>query len=312
VLFVDFPDAVAARTPQSAFALISPAAETYYKTVSYGRMNLILDPSFKWLRMSKPSSAYGWDTLTFAAHKVYIQEALTLAGAGVDFSTSDGLAIISNPDAGALTNGPTFVAPVGGGVTAGGKTFENAVTSGRDLLFWGAYWLNHEGGHSMGLVDLYAFTGATHRFVGGFSLMGLISGPAREYLGWERWLLGWVTDDQVACAQPGTTTATLTPVERVGGTKIVVVPTGPTSAVVVESRRIEGYDASGFTPGVLVYFIDTSINSGTGVVRVLPINDADVSKATAPLAVGATLTYGTVTVKFVSQDGAGDHVEVRR
>jgi M6 family metalloprotease-like protein len=275
-------------------------------------MNLILDPSFKWLRMSKPSSAYGWDTLTFAAHKAYIQEALALAGTGVDFSTSDGLAIISNPDAGALTNGPTFVAPLGGGVTAGGKTFENAVTSGRDLLFWGSYWLNHEMGHSMGLVDLYAFTGATHRFVGDFSLMGLISGPAREYFGWERWLLGWVTDDEVVCAQPGTTTATLTPVERVGGTKMVVVPTGPTSAVVVESRRIEGYDASGFSPGVLAYFIDTSISSGTGVVHVLPINDADVSKATAPLAVGATLTHGTITVKYVAQDGAGDHVEVRR
>jgi hypothetical protein len=32
----------------------------------------------------------------------------------------------------------------------------------------------------MGLPDLYAFSGSTHRFVGIFSLMGLIAGPARE------------------------------------------------------------------------------------------------------------------------------------
>jgi hypothetical protein len=41
VLFTDFSDAVATRTPQSAFGLISPAAENYYKAVSYGKMNLI-------------------------------------------------------------------------------------------------------------------------------------------------------------------------------------------------------------------------------------------------------------------------------
>ena len=130
--------------------------------------------------MSKPTTAYGWNALSFNLHHAYIQEALNLA-TSVDFSQNDAFVIVSNPDAGALSNGPAFVASPGFGVTAGAKTFLNGSTSGRDLLVWGAYWLNHEMGHTMGLPDLYAFSGSAHRFVGGFSLMGLISGHSREF-----------------------------------------------------------------------------------------------------------------------------------
>jgi M6 family metalloprotease-like protein len=312
MVFVDFSDAIATRTPQNVFAIISPIAENYFRAVSYGRMNLILEPTFVWRRMSKPTTAYGWNALTFDLHRAYIQEALNLASS-VDFSQSDAFLIVSNPDAGALNNGPTFIGAPGFGVTAGGKTLLNGSTSGRDLIGWGAYWLNHEMGHSMGLVDLYAYTGAAHRFVGGFSIMGLISGHAREYFGWERWLLGWVDDNQVSCAPAGTSEVVLAPVERAGGTKIVVIPTGANSAVVAESRRAEGYDTNGtFTPGVLVYLIDTSIRSGAGVLKVLPINDSDSNKGTAPLQPGGSLTLGAVTVSFLSQNASGDRVRVVR
>jgi len=312
LVFVDFSDAVATRAPQSVFAILSPTAENYFRAVSFGRMNLIFEPSLVWRRMSRPTNAYGWNALTFALHRTYIQEALDLA-VGVDFTQSDVVIIISNPDAGALNNGPAFLASPGFGVTAGGRTFLNAATSGRDLINWGGYWLNHEMGHTMGLPDLYAYSGSGHRFVGGFSLMGLISGHSREFFGWERWLLGWIDDAQVTCAAQGTSETVLSPVERAAGTKLVVMPTGPTSAVVAESRRAEGYDTNGqLTPGVLVYFIDTSIASGAGVLKVLLINDADTNKSTAPLQPGGSLTYAGVTVTFVSQDATGDRVRVVR
>jgi M6 family metalloprotease-like protein len=312
VVFVDFSDAAATRTPQTIFGIISPTAENYYRTVSYNRMNLILQPTFVWRRMSKPTTGYGWSSLSFANHRAYIQEALDLS-TSADFSEADAFLVVSNPDAGALSNGPAFVASAGFGVTAGGKTFLNGSTSGRDLTGWSGYWLNHEMGHTMGLPDLYAFSGSAHRFVGGFSLMGLISGHSREYFGWERWLLGWVDDAQVFCAGTGTSEVVLSPIERTAGTKIVVVPTGPTSAVVAESRRAEGYDTNGpMTPGVLVYFVDTSIASGTGALRVLPINDTDTNKGTATLQAGGSLTYNGVTVTFLSQTSTGDRIRVVR
>jgi hypothetical protein len=41
-LFVDFSDAVATRTPQDVFAILSPGAEQFYRAVSYGKMNLVI------------------------------------------------------------------------------------------------------------------------------------------------------------------------------------------------------------------------------------------------------------------------------
>jgi hypothetical protein len=94
---------------------------------------------------------------------------------------------------------------------------------------------------------------------------------------------------------------------------MVVIPISLTSALVVESRRAEGYDTNGaFTPGVLVYLIDTAIASGQGTLRVLPINDADEVKSGAPLRPGQSYSSGGVTISFVSQDAAGDRVRVVR
>jgi len=310
VLFVAFSDAVATRTPQSVLGMISPGAENLWKSLSYGKMNPILDPSLRWLRMGKPSTGYGWNALTAASHRAYLQEAIDLAvDAGVDFSTADTVAVMANPDATALTNGPTYVA---GGLTAGGKTFSVAVTSGRDLLGWGYKWLNHEGGHMLGLPDLYAFTAPAHRFAGEFSLMGLISGAAPEYFAWERWLLGWLDDDQVVCAKPGTTTVTLTPVETDGGRKMVVVPLNANSAVVAEYRRAAGFDTALPLSGPVVYLVDTSIATGFGPLRVLPADDTDVRKLSRVLAAGQTVTHAGVSVRYVSGDADAVTLEVVR
>ena len=313
VLFVDFSDAVATRTPQATLAIFSPGAEQFYEAVSYGHMHLILDPVYVWLRMSKPTSGYPWNPLTFAGQKAFIEEAVQLAGPSLDVSTSDSIVVISNPDSTAFAYGPAFTANPGDGVHAGGKVFDNAATSAADLLTWGPGWLNHEFGHTMALADLYEIGVAnpqTFHYTGDFSMMGNILGDAPEYLGWERWLLGWVDDAAVLCAPHGHTTATLAPIEAPGGTKLLVVPTGATTAIVVESRHALGYDSALPSAGLLVYAIDTSIASGDGIVKVLPVNDADLHKLSAPLAVTQTVSYAGVTVTFASQDAAGDHVDV--
>lgn len=314
VIFVDFSDAVASRTPQSVYDILNPGAAQNYATMSYGKLNVTFDPQLQWLRMSKPSTGYGWANLTFALQKAYIQEALDLAVAtGADFSTSDAFLVVSNPDVTALPNGPAFCATPGNGVTASGKTFMNGATSGHDLLTLGALWFNHEIGHAMSLVDLYAFSGSTHRFVGDFSLMGnTFTRISPEFLAWERWQLGWVDDTQVVCAKSGVTSVALSPIETVGGTKMVIAPTGTTTAVIVESRRAVGLDAALPKAGPLVYFVDTSIASGLGAIRVLPIDDTDTRKAGAPLSLGQSITYAGITVKFASGDTSSPTVEVTR
>ena len=312
VLFTDFSDAVATRPPQQVMGILSPGAEQFYAAVSAGRMHLIFDPVYTWLRMSKPITGYPWSPLTFDGQKAYLQEAIGLAGT-LDASAIDAVIVISNPDATAFAYGPAFTANAGDGYTVGTKKFDNGATSGHDLLGWGPGWFNHEFGHAMGLVDLYELGVAnpqTFHFTGDFSMMGNILGKAPEYLGWERWLLGWIDDADVVCTKPGQTAATLTPIETAGGSKIAVIPTGATTALVVESRRATGYDHALDHEGLLVYSIDTSVSTGAGVIQVQPINAADDSKTSALLSVGASLTLGNVTITHVSQDTDGDHLTI--
>ena len=128
VVMVDFPDAPASMTPTDAFARISPSADVF-KEMSYGKLNYTFKPQLKWYRMSKNSSEYvagGW---TFIKHRDYITEAAKLADADIDFSKTDSLIILANPDArGMGYSGPAFAAIRKSGITLDGKYISNGAT----------------------------------------------------------------------------------------------------------------------------------------------------------------------------------------
>jgi len=316
VLFADFSDAPATQTPEEVFALISPNAEKFYSALSYGRMNWQLEPHLTWLSLSKPGSYYGDAIGSYDGHLGFIQEAVKLADADVDFSTADSVVVMVPPQASAVGYGPAFGANEGEGYKADGKTFSNGVTSGADLLSWGYLWLNHESGHTMGLPDLYSYSydpanyDDQFHFSGGFSLMGYISGKAPEFFAFERWQLGWLDDNQIICQQEGDATTTLSAIESNGGIKAVIVPISNSKLVVVESRRALGYDVQLPKEGALVYVVDTSIPSGEGPLKVYPVTNGDPYRYKSPLAVGESLTVENVTITVVEATSEGDTVQV--
>ena len=315
VLFVDFPDSVATKSTESVLKIISPESERLYSEMSYGRVAFELVPVNRWLRMSKNSSQYGMSRgLSFATHRAFLDEVLRQGTVGIDTTTIDGFIVLPNPDSNAISNGPAFTPNDRyWGIQIDTKLWMNGTnSSGVDLRSWGFKWMNHEIGHTMGLVDLYAYNGSAHRFVGGWSLMGLISGHAPEYFAWERWLLNWLDDNQVVCLPSGSITATLNAVPVAGGQKMIVTPISETRAVVVEVRRRVGYDLSLSEEGPLVYVVDTSLHNGDGVIKVLPLNDLDVLKATAPLSIGETLNFEGVSVRYNSSTKYGDEITVSR
>lgn len=318
VIFVDFSDAPASETPEEAFARISPGAPDFFKAVSYGRLDLEMEPYLVWLRMSKPSGDYDFERgFSFDTHRAYIQEAISLANANVDFSDAQAVYIIANPQARKISFGPAFT-PIGYdyGIYADKNTITNGATSGVDISDWGFLWLNHEAGHTLGWVDLYAYQYNTnnydsmHSFVGGFSLMGYIGGLAPEPLAYERWLVNWLDDGQIICQQMGDATTTLTAIESTGGVKAVMIPVSQTSAVIVESRRPLGYDSGLVKSGALVYSIDTSISTGEGPIKIFPASKIDPYRYQSPLAADESVTVGNVTVTVVSATADGDTVQV--
>ncbi len=316
VIMVDFPDAAATRTPEEVFALVNPGTSDIFKDVSYGKMTYSFDSKLKWYRMSHPSTYYSFRT--FDDHRNYIQEAVKLAENEVDFSRTDSLVVLANPDETALTFGPAFSPGPLAGIFSKGNYIGNGATSAHDILFWGPMWLNHEISHTMGLVDLYAFDVDTSipdnafRFTGYFGYMAFSSSNSNApgLFAWERWLLGWIDDSQIKCQLTGNGATVLTPIERIGGTKAVIVPTGKYTAAMIESRRAEGVDKNMVKQGVLVYTLDTSIASGYGPIRVQNVQPNDPRLKESPLSVGETLTIGKVTIKVSASDSLADTVDV--
>jgi M6 family metalloprotease-like protein len=277
----------------------------------------------KWYRMSKKSSDYvagGW---TFIKHRDYMVEAAKLADVDIDFSKTDSLIILANPDArGMGYSGPAFAAIRKNGITLDGKYISNGATSAYDLNNWKSIWLNHEVTHTLGLVDLYAFTQSNSanrydnlRYTGEFSYMGFSSyeSNAPSLFAFERWNLGWISDSQIKCVKDAKLTELISPVQTSGGVKAVVVPISKTKAVVIESRRATGIDKNIAKSGALVYVVDSSIQSGQGPVRVFPSDiGGDPRYLKAPRALGESVTTEGVTIKVIKSDDSGDTVEITK
>jgi len=322
VIMVDFPDAPATMTPAEALERISPAQDVF-KEMSYGKLSYNLKPQMKWYRMSKNSSEYvagGW---TFLKQRDYMTEAARLADPEVDFSSTDNLIILANPDARGIGNsGPAFAAIRGSGITLDGKYISNGTTSAYDLNYWKSIWLNHEIAHTMGLADLYSYTQSdatnrfdAHRHVGEFSFMGWSSyiSNAPSLFAFERWNLGWLDDSQIECMKGTSVTKLITPVQSTGGTKAVIIPLSRTKALVIESRRAIGIDKAIAKSGALVYVVDSSVQSGRGPVQVYPSDvKNDPRYLQAPRALGESVIVEGFTIKVTQSDASGDTVEITK
>ncbi|MCB9738710.1 MAG: hypothetical protein H6747_05535 [Deltaproteobacteria bacterium] len=73
VLFVDFPDAEAVKTPQQLADLLAPTVHDFFDAVSYGAMDLQLAFHLTWLRMSQGSSHDAAAIKTYAGHRDWIK-----------------------------------------------------------------------------------------------------------------------------------------------------------------------------------------------------------------------------------------------
>lgn len=317
VVFVDFADALQERTPQDTMKILAPALD-FYSDVSYGRMMPIFSPLLQSLRM--PANSTEYNIQDYDKQRKFLEVATTTAWefSNWDFSQSDSVIVMASPLAKALPNGPAFCATPGEGYNASGKVFENSATSGADFDYWQHLWANHELGHTMGLVDLYSYSGqgGEFPFTGEWSIMGNIKGRGGEYFAWERWLLDWLDDFNVQCAGPGTNSITLTALEQLslGGPedlRMTTIRINKTAEVCAEYRSAIGHDASIPQPGVLIYLVNTAISSGEGVIRVLGAPSSDSSMLTATLnSVGESVEFDGVTIKITEFTTGGNSATI--
>ncbi|WP_415951658.1 M6 family metalloprotease domain-containing protein [Streptomyces sp. KLOTTS4A1] len=324
MIFVDFPDAPATGTPAEHAAQITPGADWMWQA-SYGKAWLAISPHERWVRMPRRSTDYGFERgLTHETHEAYIKDAVAAADPYVDFSGYDMVYVVATKNAQAIPFTPTYIHEPGtDGVVADGNRLRWGVTFGQDMWHWGPKLVGHETAHAFGLPDLYAFEPGedAHRHVGGWDVMGLISGAGPQYLAWHSWKLGWTDDSQVVCrSSAGRDMVRLTAVEYGSGTKMAVIRTGPTTAYVVESRRSALADAGACATGALVYRVDSSVWTGQGPVRVMDANPGVTPPSgcrpldDAPYGAGETFTDAAagVRIEVLRADTYGDTVRVTK
>ena len=299
VVFLDFPNAPAAHSTRQESDSSLAHIETYIEGASYGRLDLELVALHRWLRAENDYDDYNldgrseWDGERWATVGVTPQaEAIRLADPHIDFAGYDMLLVIMPSTYFWAGNSGVQTPPLATDETA--IAFAPLMNSlprperATQPIDWG-HDAAHEIAHSFGLTDLYPHVvtrpdrPADRAWSGGrFGLMGLdvyfpaVGGHSRydtydEMLAWSRWQLGWLTTSQVRCITEDEATIVLHPVADPGdGTAMAAIPLSGTEVIVIESRRMIGYDAlPGITSGggVLAYTVDATRGSGA-----LPLN----------------------------------------
>ena len=306
VLFAEFKDVRATASTQSIFSIISPGAENFLDNQSNARLKLSFTPHHKWLRLKDNASNYGEAIKTYEGHRDFMQEAIEIADPEVSFVGAEAVLVVATPNAKEIGYGPTWMGLPSLPLIADGQHMTNGITSGADLTYWGELWYPHEFGHSLGLPDLY---GASIPGRGGFtrpySLMDLISSAAPGYMGYSRWILGWLDDEQVSCVRTDTTVL-LTPLATRGGSKLAVVTLSASSALVVEVRRAIGYDGHLASNGAVVYLVET--NNGFG--GSYGDGPMEVLNGGEPLKQGDSVSHERVSFEVLVSGKDGDSIRI--
>lgn len=328
VLPVDFTDAPATT---NAAGVLSGAegGGALVSRFSQDQLDVEYETHAQWTRMSAPSVDYGLvDGATYDEHRVYLGEALAAADEAVDFTGYGAVFVVAATGA-SVSGASVFTASEGDLTTAEGTIpfaahFGDVSVDERTVA--------HETLHLIGLPDLYPYDPAAApggTYVGGWDIMGNTQGAYPTPFAWQQWQAGWIGDDQLACLESGAVDQELTAVGSEGGTKAVVVPTGDTTALVVESRRgtvdpAASEPAAGCGEGALVYRVDLAAASGQGPIVVVgprPEQDAALTcgelgdSTLIPDAAGReswTDESSGVTVELLAADAEGDTVRVTR
>ncbi|MFF7328596.1 M6 family metalloprotease domain-containing protein [Streptomyces sp. NPDC090306] len=295
MVFLSFPDAHPATTPDELAADHFPATSRFFRRASYGTFDLRDHPLRRWIEMPHASTSYAIRRDWNAAHRAaYLHDALAAADPHVDFSRYDIVYFVADPDAPGVDSDATKVVNLDTPLRADGTDIRRVVTVFErhppDRLV-----LAHETGHVFDLPDLYHRPadgkGDWDTYVGDWDLMGSQFGMSPDLFGWHKWKLGWLSNRQVTCVQgAGPTRLTLEPLEAGrgarrshaadgaaappgfglgGGTKLAVVRTGSDSALAFEARGGAGNDAATCRRGVLVYRVNGEAASGGGPVEVV-------------------------------------------
>lgn len=322
---VDFPDVPGKDEPVSYFTPVANGVTDYYYAQSYGRLTFDFAIVPNWVRVPFDSTKYGTGGGVGAGDPDgYRAAIIALTDPQIDYSEFDAVYFLV-PKEMPMANmgwGPAITFP---NVTSNGVII-NGATGGADMYeverngVEGARWkwMAHETGHAFGLYD--EDINHESQSLGYWGIMAMSwSNEAIELGAWDRYLQGWLTDEQVNCLEKDKfpaegVTVKLDPLVRQNAeVKSTMIPLSASRILVLESRRNEGLDKLPASyEGLLVYTVDTSIGQLGGGYVIQPRSGFtdNYGFQDAALRAGDTITVDGVVITVLEASADGDTVQV--
>jgi hypothetical protein len=284
----------------------------------------------RYLSFSKKLKPYGISHALKGPHPTFAKDVLAEVDSQIDFSGAQMVVVVvpgGTPldvfQQGSLGNFITQEGVISAGSSVYPDTYSNPNLLPYALLAHPYVWL-HEFFHlGISLDDHYGDRRNdvnSEYGMGSWTLM--TPGPGGGDLSiWEKWILGYISDSQVRCADKSNTSLHWLAPSSVKTTedKALVIPLSKTKVIVIESIRAAGlyYKWPKNTWGALTYVVDVSINKhGLGMKLILPQNRSagtiPYTFAEAPLRIGESVIYEGVKISIIESGNFGEVIKVEK
>ncbi len=306
VILVEFTDETSIFSPSQVRNNAINELDNYYDEISYG-LTQVDGVATNWLSLGQAREYYV-DGTSFPSDPKFdmVQDAISLADPTVDFTLYDGVTIIHAGEGQELSHDWkdywssewwNFNIPTNDGVSITRASVSPEQSTPGDPSYVGV--LAHEFGHDLGLPDLYDVTYSGAEYVGYWGLMakGSWNGPLgvgdqpSHMMGWSKAELGWINGSRIREVGTDLTTV-IDPLELpTSGVHLVRINVTSQRYYLLEVRRKIGYDASlpgigAGGEGVVLTYIDETLQSGNGIVKVIDSHPMTPSKSDGAFGIG--------------------------
>ena len=274
---------IAESTVRQRFDLEFKQSQEFMTRNSYGKvtLNFVIPPASEWPQID-----------------VSPQQFVSARQADLLRVTQDALNLITRTDLAAYDS--IFVMAADGGwyFGGGGGIFEHPSGQLHGVYFQTGPASNANFPHNLGhtayyFEDLYIHQYNLRPNIDPFPMRYDIMSTGPDYSGWNRWLAGFLSDDEIICLpDTGVTTVhRLTHINRVQGQRLIVLPTTRGKAVFAEY----------IDNAVHVYELDSYIPHGAGPLKTL-----------GTITTGSATTFGGFTFRMLAADTESVYLEIQR
>ena len=318
VFFVDFPDVPFQPKQISEWKQNQiPTFQKYINGMSYGKLEYKVDVNESVFHITKSSLSYNLDTPHDAPRKPnadmngLVRDSIAAADSAIDFSQYEFFNVVMPSTTNIGTEGTTGMDP---NSLIDGKSFTR-LTIGPIREYVDKplekIWFLHESGHIMGLM--HAFKSGPDMPIWGAMSSGISSEP--EFVAWERFILGWISDSQNPCidaSKPQKYTVQVVPLSSTtDAIKMVTIKLDDHRVLVAEYRTANPLsNISKEQAGVFVYTVDLKLPGNEGAMKGIFTGPHKNSMQLGTLVNGEQVSIDNVTVKVLGNYSDRSDLEI--